>query len=200
MARKKKIPTIRMTVKLTVSDEQALKSAAAALERDPNWVLGKLAHLSVGTIDLSADVRRWLRGDSAWDAGLAGDQQALCTIENGDPPVVRVARRKTVAQDPPSIMDVERYIKEKGYGFSAEEFVAHYVANGWKQGNGNPLLDWKAACVTPWQKNFLEKNPQAKAASDWGANRPPEPETERMLDEDEADAQTEPLPFEEKEA
>jgi hypothetical protein len=200
MARKKKIPTIRMTVKLTVADEQALKSAAATLERDPNWVLGKLAHLAVGAIDLSVDVRRWLRGDSAWDAGIPGDQQPLCTIENGDPPVVKVERRKTVAQAPPTVEEVISYVNEQLYQFDPVDFHAFYTANGWVQGRaGKPLLDWKAAAKN-WQISWQKKDGGATALSDWGANRPPEPEPERMPDEEEADAQTEPLPFEEEEA
>lgn len=32
-----------------------------------------------------------------------------------------------------------------------ELFVAHYEANGWKQGRGKPIVKWKAAVVT-WEK------------------------------------------------
>lgn len=195
MARKKKVPTIRMAVKLTVADEQALRSVAATLERDANWVLGKLCHLAVGEIELSKDVRRWLRGDTAWDAGLSGDQQSLCTIEAGDPPVVKVERRKTVAQNPPSLEEVTAYVAAQGYGFSAEEFHTFYSANGWVQGRaGKPLLDWKAAAKN-WQIGFLQRNPQAKAASDWGSHRPAEPthDADTVTDTETAD-----LPLEEE--
>jgi hypothetical protein len=195
MARVRKPKLVKLTIRLTLDDQQALDSIAQTLERDASWVLAKLAHLSAGTVDLSTEVRRWLRGDTAFDAGIKGDQRALLVIGNDDPPVVRAARRKTVAEDPPTIAEVERYINEKAYGFSAEEFVGHYTACGWVQGNSKkPLVDWKAACVT-WQASWLQKNgaPTA-AASDWGKNRPAE------LDAPPADDQTADLPLEEPDA
>lgn len=195
MVRKKKVPTIRMTVKLTAADEQALRSVAATIDRDANWVLGKLCHLAVGTIDTSVEIRRWLRGDTAWDAGLSGDQQPLCVIENGDPPVVRAPRRQTVAQNPPTLEEVEAYVKAQGYGFLPEDFHSFYSANGWVQGRtSKPLLDWKAAAKN-WQISFLQRNPAAKAASDWGAHRPAEPEPSPEPEDD----RTAELPLEEGE-
>lgn len=174
MARKKKPAPIRIIIKLSVEDEQALRSAALTLDRDPSWVLGKLAHLTVGSVDLSSEVRRWLRGDTAWDAGLPGDQKVLMTIDAGEPPVKSAPRRKTVAEAPPSLEQVDAYRREKGYGFSAEEFHAFYTANGWVQGRaGKPLLDWRAAC-TSWQLEFLKKNPEVASGPAWGAGRPAE--------------------------
>lgn len=191
MARKKKTPTIRITVKLTLADEQALKSAAATLERDPDWVLGKLCHLAVGQIDLSKEVRRWLRGDTAWDAGLPGDQQALLTIGNPDPPVKTVERRKTVAQAPPTLEEVRAYVAAQGYGFSADEFHAFYTANGWVQGRqGKPLVDWRAAAKN-WDISWRGRaaSAAAPAVPDWGAGRPSDEPVERMPDDDEEGGQ-----------
>lgn len=173
MARVRKPKLVKLTIRLTLDDQQALDSIAQTLERDPSWVLAKLAHLSAGTVDLSTEVRRWLRGDTAFDAGIKGDQRALLVIGNDDPPVVRAARRKTVAEDPPTVVEVQAYLDEKAYRFSAEEFVAHYTACGWVQGNSKkPLVDWKASCVG-WHATWLEKNRAvAVAASDWGKDRP----------------------------
>lgn len=186
MARKKRVALRKLTIHITLDDEQALLSAAATLDREPQWVLGKLCHLSVGTVPLSQEVRRWLRGDTAWDAGLPGDQRPLATIESGEVPVVRVAKRKTVAEAPPTVEEVWNYLHEKGYSFDAEEFVAFYRANGWKQGS-KPLVDWKAACVT-WQKAWLFKNTIISAGvSDWGKHRPKE------LDEPAPDNRTTPM-------
>lgn len=194
MARKKRVPTVRLTIKLTLTDKQALESAAATLEREPSWVLGKLCHLAVGEVELSKGIRRWLRGDSAFDAGIPGDQQALLTIENGEPAVVRAPRQRTVAENPPTLEEIADYVKTKGYGFTPEEFFDHYTANGWKQANGLPLLDWRVACRNPWQKNWLEKNPQAKEASDWGKDRPAEVDAP-AIPEEAGDDQTEELDF-----
>lgn len=174
MARVRKPKLVKLTIRITLDDQQALDSIAQTLERDPAWVLAKLAHLSAGTVDLSAEVRRWLRGDTAFDAGLKGDQKALLVIGNDDPPVVRAPRRKTVAEDPPTLADVQDYLAEKKHHFDAEAFVAFYQANGWKQSN-KPLVDWKAACVG-WEKRWLEKSVGVgvTSVSDWGKGRPAE--------------------------
>lgn len=52
---------------------------------------------------------------------------------------------------PPTQQEVEEVIKEKGYHFSAEEFIAYYESNGWKVGR-NQMKSWKAAMVT-WERN-----------------------------------------------
>ena len=186
MARKKRVALRKLTLRITLDDEQALLSMAATLERDPSWVLGKLCHLAVGEVDLSTEIRRWLRGDTGWDAGIKDDNPVLYEVQTPDPPVVRVPKRRTVAEAPPSLHEVEGYLAEKGYGFDAEEFLAFYVANGWKQGS-KPLVDWKAACVT-WQKTWLTKGGGAatEGVSDWGKHRPKE------LDEP-ADTRTAPM-------
>ena len=57
----------------------------------------------------------------------------------------------------PSVEEVADYIKEKGYHFSAEEFVAFYESNGWKVGK-NPMKSWKSACVT-WESNYKKRQP-----------------------------------------
>ena len=71
-------------------------------------------------------------------------------IENNIPPVVPPKGGKFV---PPTLDEVKAYIKEKGYDFDPEEFLAHYEANGWVQGNDKKTIkSWKACCVT-WKKN-----------------------------------------------
>ena len=52
---------------------------------------------------------------------------------------------------PPTVEEVRAYAEERGYTFDPEAFVAHYAARGWRYGRGQPMKDWKAACVT-WQK------------------------------------------------
>ena len=57
----------------------------------------------------------------------------------------------------PTVEEVQEYIKEKGYHFSAESFVAHYESNGWRVGK-NPMKNWKAACRT-WESNYKKQPP-----------------------------------------
>ena len=51
---------------------------------------------------------------------------------------------------PPSLSDVQKYIKEKKYNVDAESFIAFYSAKGWMIGK-NKMKDWRAAIVT-WAK------------------------------------------------
>jgi hypothetical protein len=74
---------------------------------------------------------------------------------------------------PPTIEEVSARVKEMGYTFSAESFVAYYEARGWKL-NGKPMVSWKAACVT-WQRRndlvsfseALQSYPTGKALDDF---------------------------------
>lgn len=66
---------------------------------------------------------------------------------------VEKEKRKRFA--PPSLEEIEQYIRNKGYTFSAEAFYSFYSSNGWKVGR-NAMRDWRAACVT-WQKREQPK-------------------------------------------
>lgn len=55
----------------------------------------------------------------------------------------------------PTLEEVEDYIEERGYHFSATAFWCHYEANGWKVGR-NPMKDWRAACAT-WEHRRKEE-------------------------------------------
>ena len=61
---------------------------------------------------------------------------------------------------PPSVDELSAYIKEKGYHFDAESFIAHYESNGWMVGR-NKMKSWKSACVT-WEKNRYGQTSIAK--------------------------------------
>lgn len=53
---------------------------------------------------------------------------------------------------PPTIEQVKLYCEERKNGIDAERFVDYYTANGWIQGKGKPIKDWKA-CVRTWERN-----------------------------------------------
>lgn len=61
----------------------------------------------------------------------------------------------------PTIEEVERYVKEKGYTtFTAQEWYDHYESNGWFVGR-TKMKDWKAA-VRTWhsqRKRYNQDNP-----------------------------------------
>ena len=63
----------------------------------------------------------------------------------------KTAAKKLAKFTPPTQEEVTAYCQEKGYTFSPVTFFAHYEANGWVQGKGKPIKNWKACCVT-WQQ------------------------------------------------
>lgn len=60
---------------------------------------------------------------------------------------------------PPTVDDVADYCAERKNSVDAEAFVDFYKANGWIQGRGKPLKDWKAA-VRTWERNGNNRQSQ----------------------------------------
>lgn len=76
--------------------------------------------------------------------------------ENIDVNIFKERRREKYQRFvPPTVEEVDAYIKEMGYTFSAETFVDFYSSKGWKVGS-QPMKDWKAACRT-WQRRRDEE-------------------------------------------
>ena len=63
----------------------------------------------------------------------------------------QTARRFT----PPSLEDIQSYCSEMEYKIDAQAFLDHYEANGWVQGKGKPIKDWKAA-IRNWNRREPE--------------------------------------------
>ena len=51
---------------------------------------------------------------------------------------------------PPSFEDVSTYCMKRDNGIDPQRFLDYYTANGWVQGKGKPIRDWKA-CVRTWE-------------------------------------------------
>lgn len=66
-------------------------------------------------------------------------------------------KEKTTKFQKPTLEELQAYINEKGYHFTAEAFIDHYESVGWKIGK-NPMKNWKSACST-WERNYKENNP-----------------------------------------
>lgn len=52
----------------------------------------------------------------------------------------------------PTLEELKEYVKEMGYHFNAESFIAFYESNGWMVGK-NHMKSWKGACVT-WENKY----------------------------------------------
>ena len=58
---------------------------------------------------------------------------------------------------PPTMEEVRAYCQERGNHVDPEAFTSFYTANGWKQGKGKPIVDWKAAVRTWERREHSEK-------------------------------------------
>ena len=52
----------------------------------------------------------------------------------------------------PTVEEVRAYVATREVKIDPDRFVDHYTANGWVQGRGKPVVDWKS-CVRTWEKN-----------------------------------------------
>ena len=57
----------------------------------------------------------------------------------------------------PSLEEVALYCHERKNSVNPSAFLAHYEANGWVQGRGKPIKDWKAA-VRVWENSGFSKS------------------------------------------
>lgn len=67
---------------------------------------------------------------------------------------------------PPTLEEVKSYCLERNNNVDAEKFVDYYTANGWVQGKGKPVKDWKA-CIRTWEKNTFEAPKKKQIVPDY---------------------------------
>lgn len=72
--------------------------------------------------------------------------------------------KKTSRFQKPTIEEVEAYIKEKKFSFSAEKFIDYYESKGWVVGK-SPMKNWKSACNI-WERNNQEFKPANSISMD----------------------------------
>ena len=73
--------------------------------------------------------------------------------------------RQSLAAPAPSVEDVENYRQKIGSKVDAQLFTDFYEANGWRQSNGNPVKDWKAA-FRAWDRREKTEKPKGKPEKD----------------------------------
>lgn len=62
----------------------------------------------------------------------------------------------------PTVEEVRAYCVERKNNVDPQKFVDFYTANGWVQGKGKPIKDWKAA-VRTWERNSKPTSPKKNA-------------------------------------
>jgi hypothetical protein len=77
-------------------------------------------------------------------------------------PSTHIPKEKRPRFEKPSLEDVKAYCKERRNRVNPEQFCDHYEANGWIQGKGKPIRDWKAA-VRTWERNGFDNSTAKKS-------------------------------------
>ena len=61
----------------------------------------------------------------------------------------------------PTLEEVKEYCLERNNNVDAEAFIDYYEANGWVQGKGKPIKDWKA-CIRTWERNRINEHKETR--------------------------------------
>ena len=59
---------------------------------------------------------------------------------------------------PPTVEEVRAYCQERNNSIDPDAFVDYYTANGWVQGRGKPIKDWRAT-VRTWEARDKQSAP-----------------------------------------
>ena len=62
----------------------------------------------------------------------------------------------------PTLEELQAYINERNFSFSAERFIDYYDSKGWLVGK-SPMKNWRAACST-WERNAQNFSPHPSVA------------------------------------
>lgn len=63
--------------------------------------------------------------------------------------------KKKKTFQPPTLEEVEAYVKEKGLNINAKKFIDYYEATEWKDTKGNRVLSWKGKAQT-WDNRAIK--------------------------------------------
>ena len=80
--------------------------------------------------------------------------------------VAEMQKKKRSTFTPPTLEELDAYIREQNFSFTAQQFIDHYESNGWMVGK-NKMKDWKAACRT-WNSSRYKKQKQDLYSPDFG--------------------------------
>lgn len=74
---------------------------------------------------------------------------------------------------PPTLDEVAAYCQERGNDVEPQRFIDHYEANGWVQGKGKPIRDWRAA-VRTWEAGSKQQRQSTQQPNlSWRNSRSP---------------------------
>lgn len=94
---------------------------------------------------------------------MDGVQRCMYTAvvpDEATPPPQKSSPQRRTQFRKPTLEEVKEYCRQRGNKVDAERFVNFYETNGWVQGRGKPIRDWKAAVRTWENRNDSEHNEQ----------------------------------------
>lgn len=83
---------------------------------------------------------------------------------------------------PPTLEEVKAYCTERKNHVDAERFLDYYTANGWVQGKGKPVKDWKA-CVRTWERSNFNAPKRAEVLPEYYGTQETETATDAQREE-----------------
>lgn len=73
--------------------------------------------------------------------------------------------KKPKAFTPPTLEEIQAYIKERGSNVDAKRFFDYYEQGGWKDSSGKPVRNWKQKMIAVWEKDKPATTPAPKKNS-----------------------------------
>lgn len=101
----------------------------------------------------------------------AGEPASGKTTTNALTKKVNALTKKRKVFTPPTLDEIEKYVREKDYNIDVKHFYEKYSENGWRDNNGKKMGSWKSTVVT-W--NYLGKK--------WNKDEDNRPASERYAE------------------
>mgnify|MGYP001813776113 CR=1 FL=1 len=119
-------------------------------------------------LQAKAQANRQANGQAKSKPQSQSHSQSQSSVSNSEKERRRPARKLA----PPRLEEVREYCRSRDSAVDPEQFCDHYAANGWRQANGNPIKDWRAA-VRTWERNeFGRKRSEELAAAEQAKPKP----------------------------
>ena len=112
---------------------------------------GRLGGKAKGGISLQEEHKQASEADMENDNDKDKDKDKDMDKQGSEDPM-SLKRKNKIKKEfvPPTLKEVEDYIRQKGYSFSARAFIDYYEADDWHYGNGSrrvKMTNWKRACA-----------------------------------------------------
>ena len=104
--------------------------------------------LNYGNFQVGGNDEEQVRDISRTGQGQLKDTNNNVNNDNTENNIINMGRKSKFS--PPTVDQIKAYCLERNNHVNAERFFDYYSANGWVQGKGKPIKDWKA-CVRTWE-------------------------------------------------